>query len=629
MKAFFCELLLSCLIASPGAKPVDELTYGTLLYSYYQQDYQQALVQALVAERQGRRGEDPVRFVLAKGSFAFADGMYNYAARTFDSVAPAALGDMDRMRLSFHLAREYYRRQDWVQLGVQLERIDLGRTWRGRDRVHPEVQFMRSELAVHGGRYAEAEQALAPVDPEDPLRAYGLFNLGVALRASGDLGGARRVFQTLADTSVDARNFHDADRLAELVDLKQRARVALSFIAREQGAPTDAESVLGALPAASRYRDMAMASYGSLAMETANYDLAARIWLTLQKQDYWTSSTAQARLGFPLSLEHLASGDMALVQYRAAERGFENRLAVLTDLSGQADDRVWIRGLLQVFASPNPDAQRRSEIMERWQEQLGHTDWIEWLATEDTQQVLLEWRELLGMQHWLDGLPRTLSAFEEVAQERRRRTAEARTLLHDEKLLAARSTLDAEIERQADELGALSAATPEPSAGWMLKLADDSERKRLEELAGMRALIRRGMTPAEQGRWLARVARLEGVLFWRLVEERSARLRRLDKELAANRALLAEVDARIATVQTAESEFAAGVETDFFAFSDRASELRGKVDRALERREVALAHEIRRGIEREMREVQQYLLATRVAIARATDQLAMTTGDGE
>lgn len=629
MKSFFCELLFSCLIASPGAKPIDELTYGTLLYSYYQQDYQQALVGALVAETQGRRGDDPVRFELAKGSFAFADGMYDYAARTFDAVDPTALDELDRRRLSFHLAREYYRRQDWIQLGVQLGRLDLGPTRRDRDRVHPEVQFMRSELAVHEGRYAQAEQALAPVDPGDPLRAYGLFNLGVALRESGDLAGARRVFQTLADTPVDGKRYDDAERLAELGDLKQRARVALSFIAREQGAPTDAETVLGALPAASRYRDMAMASYGSLAMETANYDLAARIWLTLQKQQYWTSSTAQARLGFPLSLEHLASGDMALVQYRAAERSFENRLAVLTDLSGRADDPVWIRGLLQVFASPNPDPERRGRIMEHWQEQLGHTDWIEWLAAEDTQQVLLEWRDLLGMQHWLEGMPRTLAAFQEVAQERRRRSAEARTLLHDEKLLTGRSALAAQIERQGNELAALRAATPEPTAGWMLKLADDSEREQLERLAGMRSLVSRGMTPAEQGRWLPRIARLEGVLFWRLVDERAARLRLLDKELDANRALLADINARIDNVQTAESEFEAGVETDFIAFSDRASDLSARVEGALDRREVALAREIRRGIERETREVQQYLLATRVAIARATDQLAMTTDDGE
>ena len=53
--------------------------------------------------------------------------------------------------------------------------------------------------------------------------------------------------------------------------------------------------------------------------------------------------------------------------------------------------------------------------------------------------------------------------------------------------------------------------------------------------------------------------------------------------------------------------------------------------RALNDREVALAGEIRRGMAREMQEVQQYLLVTRIGIARATDELAMEsrTVEGE
>ncbi len=39
--------------------------------------------------------------------------------------------------------------------------------------------------------------------------------------------------------------------------------------------------------------------------------------------------------------------------------------------------------------------------------------------------------------------------------------------------------------------------------------------------------------------------------------------------------------------------------------------------------EVMLAQEIKAGMQREMRQVEQYLLVTRIAIARATDQLAM------
>jgi hypothetical protein len=485
MKAFLCELIFSCAVAAPGAMPVDELTYRQMLYSYYQQDYQQALLDASVAQAQHRLGDNSVRFELAKGSFAFSDGMYGYARETFDAVDPAELTELDQMRLAFHLAREYHRRQDWAQLGPQLDKIELGKSWLGRRKFHPEVEFMRSELAIHNGQYDRAEAALNRLEPDDQLRAYGLFNLGVAMRGAGDLTGAQRTFQALSATPL--RDADDALGNDELIDLKERAKLAMSFVARESKRTTDAEAVLGALPADSRYRDLAMASYASLAMETEDYELAARIWMTLEKQDYWTSSTAQARLGFPVSLEKLASQDMALVQYRAAERSFENRLTVLTDLNSQADDPVWVRGLLLVFSSPDRDAERMNQIMDRWEQQLGHTDWIEWLATEDTHEVLLEWRELLGMQDWLDQLPEKLSAFDEVATEQRRRAEQARVLLHDEQLLNNRGALSEQIKAQAEELSELRSSTPERSAAWMRRLANADERELIDQLADMEA----------------------------------------------------------------------------------------------------------------------------------------------
>jgi hypothetical protein len=73
------------------------------------------------------------------------------------------------------------------------------------------------------------------------------------------------------------------------------------------------------------------------------------------------------------------------------------------------------------------------------------------------------------------------------------------------------------------------------------------------------------------------------------------------------------------------------VETDFLAFTDRADLLNADVANALDRRELALAGELRRGMAREMQEVQKYLLVTRIGIARATDQLALDqqTVEGE
>ena len=621
MKHFFCELILSCIVASPAGKPLDELAYGSMLYSYYQQDYQQALLQTMVAEAQGRRGEDVVRFDLAGGSFAFSERMYETARRTFAAVDPTEMTRLDRMRLGFHLARQYHRRGDYDRMAAELEHINLGESRRGRSRVHPEVEFMRAEAAIANGDYPRAELLLDVLDDSDPLLGYGLFNLGVAYREGDQPGAAFRVFERLAQMTGED---------PETRDLVQRARLALAFIAREQHATADAARVLDDLPGTGRYRDDALASYGDLAMANEDYELAARIWLTLQNQEYWTSSTAQARLAFPVSLERLASRDMALEQYRQAEVSFEGRLELLSELSQQARDPRWVKSLLMVFSSPEQDDQRMAELVTRWRQQLGHTDWLEWLATEDTHQVLVEWRELLTMQEWLRLLPRELGAFEQVAFEQRRRGAAARGLLTDGELLEQRSQLQQHIQRQAADLRLLESSGIRRTADWMLKLATAEEQALIIELDRSRTLIGH-LDAAERDGWLGRVDRLEGLIFWQVANDSAVRIRQRITQHQANVSLLEDVDDRLGRVADTESRFVAGVETDFLAFADRSRVLTTEVDTALNLREVALAGELRNGMAREMKEVQKYLLATRIGIARATDQLALDadTAEGE
>ena len=136
-------------------------------------------------------------------------------------------------------------------------------------------------------------------------------------------------------------------------------------------------------------------------------------------------------------------------------------------------------------------------------------------------------------------------------------------------------------------------------------LASDEERTLIADLQDMRSLVSRAMTDKEASRWLGRIDRLEGVLFWKIAEERAAR------------------------VQNAEAQFVAGVEADFMELADRAVALREEVDVALDRRQAALATQVRRGMAREMQEVQKYLLVTRIGIARAADQLSLDAAGSE
>jgi hypothetical protein len=90
---------------------------------------------------------------------------------------------------------------------------------------------------------------------------------------------------------------------------------------------------------------------------------------------------------------------------------------------------------------------------------------------------------------------------------------------------------------------------------------------------------------------------------------------------------MAEIDVRIATVRAAEDALMAGVNTDFLALQTRADTITHSVGMALAQREAMLGAELKAGMARETRQLQHHLLVTRIAIARATDRLAMGSPD--
>ncbi len=617
MKAFLCDWILSCVLSVQPVTPLPDLYYGTVLYDYYQDDYQQALLDTLIVERRGVVGNDPateaVRLQLAKGSFAFADGMFAMAEQTFASVGEGELTPLDKMRLSFHLAREEFRTQDWAGVERNLANIDLGKSWLGQERIHPEVEFMRAEVAIERGDFAAAQIAISRIDAKQAFRPYALFNLGVAMRSAGQLEQAEQTFATLG-----AMDVYQSDAL----DLKQRALVALSLIKRQRTEVTSAESVLGGLPADGRYRDLALTSYGGLAMDNGNYELAARIWLSLKKDAYWSESNATAQLGFPMSLEHMASRELALTNYRAAETNFEGRLTTLHGIAARAEDPAWIGGLLKVFAQPD-DEEATHGVMEEWRKSLGHTDWLEWLATEDVQALLQEWRELHAMQDWLGELPQELTIFDGLATEQRRRAAAARELIDTRGLIERRAQAAQQISQMHQRINAFEQATPERKSDWMLAIADADETKLLNSLAAKRALLMQTPDDPTRSQLLARIDHLEGIVFWNLVDESGTRLRDSEKAATQTQDMLTELDSKIARVAHAEGQIAAGVQTDFLAFQTRADSITAMVAVALADRQTRLGNQIRSGIHREIAQVERQLLVTRIAIARATDELAI------
>ena len=614
MKSFLCELILSCAVLSGAGKPIDELTYGTILFAYFQDDFEQALLDTAVAQGQERRGEDTLRFDLARGSFAFHERMFATAQEIFASIPPEELTDTDQMRLAFHLAREYHRRGDWSQMETQLASIELGSNWRGKYRHHPEVEFMRLEGQIATGRLNDARSTFELVDEDHPLSAYAAFNLGVALRAADDRSAALQTFARLAERIPRDR---------ESFDLIQRAKLAMAILARELDQPADAQTLLRQLPGQGRYQNVALASYGDVAMDRGNHELAARIWLTIKKDPSWTGATSAARLKFPLSLEHLDSPGAALDSYREAEEGFEQRLAYVRDMSTNVRDPAWLRATLTVFSLPERNPEDMDELMSVWRLKLGHTDWLEWLATEPVHEVLTQWRELEDQRIWLDQLPERVAILEEVSNELAARRERVSSVLADQALLDRQVDLQAGIERSAARIAAINESSPTSSTAWMGMLADEDQRVLLDELDGMQDLIELGMDPTDQAAYLGRVARLRGLVFWEITDQKARRMRELAKDLKQSTDLAAENAVSIDRLTAAYGEFSAGVQTDLYSFVDRADAITVQIAQAQAVREERLAVELKRGMDREVQQLEKFLLATRIAIARASDHLAM------
>jgi hypothetical protein len=239
-------------------------------------------------------------------------------------------------------------------------------------------------------------------------------------------------------------------------------------------------------------------------------------------------------------------------------------------------------------------------------------------------QLISEWRDLARMQDWLDTLPDQLAALEQVKQERHRRSAAARARLADQALDERRLELLARIDALGSEIAELADPTRPLDPATVAALATVEEQALLARIDALHRSLANGAAPAEHDPLAARVARLHGVVLWRVAEARSTRTRSLTRELAATREQLAAIEARIARLERAEAELQAGVGTDFRLLAERAASLANTVAIQLDEREAAIARALERAVEDEVQRLGQYLLAARVAIARTTDQLAAT-----
>ena len=412
------DWLLGDGVASSATVRAD-LEYRSVLYRLYRDRPDDALVYAVALTT---LTDDPVtrgQLALAELAATGAGGARAVISPTLATADLASLEAPLRLRTALLAARAALARSDWSSLRSALAQVNAAQSALGAPSlpasVAAELGFLRAEDATADGDFDRAQAVIAAqLSPRDPERAYALFNLGVALRGAGVPSRAERVFEQVTKMPV----YSD-----DTLDVRARARVALSALELQRTQSASAEEVLRDAPASGRYREQFLAAYGARAMQHGDYPLAARIWLTLARESPWSAVGKTAWVAYPMCLEHIAAPDVALAQYRDAEARFERRIVDLDALLARTRDPIWDRGLVDVLARDPDPTLRRDPTLTEWRDRVGNDDWLVWLNAGATRSALQDLAYLDRISAWLAaGVP---SAFESRARSLAAATARA------------------------------------------------------------------------------------------------------------------------------------------------------------------------------------------------------------
>jgi tetratricopeptide (TPR) repeat protein len=606
VKAALCDFLLSCALATHALPAPDALEYRAVLFDHYRGARAEALAAALVLRRV--HTADPARWSVLLAAIAAEPPLAAIGAQALDELRSMSLAADDRLRVAVIDARASHAAHDWDRLTHALDEIArAGAT--PDEALAAEIEFLHIELAIARTDFAHAQTILrTSIADTDARRAYGWFNLGVALRRSGALDDAERAF-----TELLAMRVYSPDAL----DLKERAIVALAYLKQQRTETASAESLLKRLSADSRYHDIALASYASLSMDGGDYDLAARIWLSLRDAAHSESARLSALVGYPMSLEHVAAPSAALAEYRNARAALEQRTDDLSVLGAAAASAEWRRALLNGIAHDGTEGSEARLLRDT----LGADDWLDWSTREDVRAVVGSYRTLSSSAVGVDEAARTTAALTVVAAEQRARIARDRPALTKD-LVARRASLAAALNEAGAHARQSASIDPRPDVAWIVPFATEREAAALARLRSLRDGVTTIASDLEVARDLAmRIDRIEAAIFFDVVHRTSASGSMTLDLLATITADVGRLDATVANLGAALQQADVAATFDFGAIERRSNALAERIAAAQRRCEAAFASIVTATIDRLRATTQRQLQLTQIGIARATDRM--------
>jgi len=407
-------LLASSAMAASTTAPEElaDLYFGETLFYAFQEDWFDAIAR-LDTELAQHHGLDQPELdslfehiglaEFAVGDFELAYRMHQRAGRAITAVINGNVAAETRNEAIFRLARIYFQKDQPVNALHALDRI----TGDVPEAIRDDLAFLRSQVLMATGRFAEAATILTELEDVKDLQGFVGYNLGIALIRDGQEQEGRRQLelsgQLISDNSLT-------------LAIRDKSNLVLGDMLLKEEDYAGAKLVLDRVRLEGPFSNRALLGSGWADASVESFERALVPWSLLVGREVTDLAVQEAMLAVPYAYGKLGIYGKAALMYGSALGSFKTEIARLgTSIKSIREgkflsalkreelkqDSAWVVKLREL-----PEAPETYYLLEL-------------MAAHDFQESLKNYLELAQLRRKLDRWTEDLDAFEEMIAIRR------------------------------------------------------------------------------------------------------------------------------------------------------------------------------------------------------------------
>lgn len=592
---------------------LDDLYFGEALYYAYQEAYFDAITRLDAELAQYYALDQPSLDSLNvhRGEAEFDVGdlelryrMHQRAGRAIERVLNAEnVPQPVRNEAAYRLARIFYAKGYYTNAAHALGLIEGDMS----DDLAIRVDMLRGQVDMTQMNYKAAIKLLKPLRRSDVMRGYAAFNLGIAYLRDGQL-----------DKGIS--QLDEVGRLSggdmEIMALRDKANLTVGNRLLEEGQPALARPYLERVRLSGPFSNKALLWAGWADAAQQQFEHALVPWTELQKRNPSDAAVQEALLALPYAYAQLEVYGKAALLYGQAVNEFEREIANL-----DASMTAILNGKFKKALLSDPE-ERNSTFFEnlRAQGDAPETRYLlDLMASHDFQESVKNFRDMeqlrLNTLQWMENI----KAYQDLINVRRKYYAPLLPVV--EKNFNTQDALMQSVLLRRDEVARrLSNAQKSRNTRAFATQGELSMQRGMDRIAYKLSRMRpqAGLKQAK-----ARLARLQGVLSWRLETDYDQRLEEAYQHLGELDDLITQLRQQhqvIVRMKREAYQSYEGYEVPFQRLGTRLQSLRNGASAIMQQQAAYLEKVAVRELDRRRRKLADYRVKARFALAESYDR---------